>query len=264
MEIPDILKEKSVQLIGVGITAFVSGAGVGYILGQKRKPPEPNFSGLVEYESMGPDGETAVVTVIAPEPEAYDTEAPAIELPPGAVLVTKGLSENGVKTLSDISAEVDEKDEANGVDPDDEDLEESSEPFNVFGVDSEDWDIDAENAKREATDGPYVIHETEYLEGELGYSQSTLTYYTGDDKLCGEDNVPVFNNDAVAGELLFGHGSNEDDIVYVRNEKLKADYQILRFHGSYEQEILGLQAEAEAEHEEALSHSNMRFRRDED
>ena len=51
--------------------------------------------------------------------------------------------------------------------------------------------------------------------------------------------VPVYNYSNVVGDLLFGHGSMDPNVVYIRNED-RVRIQILLDHGSYEVEILGL------------------------
>ena len=72
---------------------------------------------------------------------------------------------------------------------------------------------------------PYVISPDEF--GEGGYPTVSLTYY--DDKvLTDEADEPIVNIDEVVGEESLTHfGEYEDDSVFVRNDDLKLDFEIL-------------------------------------
>jgi len=118
------------------------------------------------------------------------------------------------------------------------------EVVSIFTTDyvEEDWDY-AEEEKHRGPEKPYVIHRDEYLGEDKGYSQSTLTYYKGDDILCDEHDVPIYNADSIAGPLEFGRGSGDANVVYVRNERLEAEYEILLDTGHYAVEVLGTEIE---------------------
>jgi hypothetical protein len=125
------------------------------------------------------------------------------------------------------------------------------------------WDQEKENADRERYQGrPYVISVEEFQANELDLPQQTVTFYEGDRVLVDYEDVPIYNYPNVVGELLFGHGSGDPNIVYVRNPRGKVEYEVLRDHGHYASEVLG--HEIEHEHEESdLKHGDIRrFRRD--
>lgn len=126
----------------------------------------------------------------------------------------------------------------------------------------EDWDQAEEEANR-GPNAPYVIHREEYFSNSTGYAQADLEYFAGDDVLCGEDRVPLYNATKLVGRLEFGRGSGDSDVVYIRNEEHRAEYQVTRVEHSYAQEVLGQQVEEEAE-ENDLRHSNtvLKFRDD--
>jgi len=130
---------------------------------------------------------------------------------------------------------------------------------NIFAGDPE-WNMEEEVASR-SPDTPYVIHVDEFFNKEKGYHQSTLEYYEADNILCDENNVPIYAPEKVVGRLEWGRGSRDQNVVYVRNDKLSAEYEITRNPGSYQMEVLGLEAEAAAEDDE-LKHSTSirRFR----
>lgn len=112
----------------------------------------------------------------------------------------------------------------------------------VFTEEDDDWDYEVEVPLRTATT-PYIIHRDEYFSNELDYGQSSLMYYEGDNILCDELDVPIYNPEKIVGQLIFGHGSRDPNICYVRNEALLAEYEVLRDHGSFMVEVLGQQIE---------------------
>ncbi len=73
---------------------------------------------------------------------------------------------------------------------------------------------------------PYVISPDDFGSVD-GYEQISLTYYA-DGVLTDEDDAVIDNVDEVVGEdSLTSFGAFEDDSVFVRNDILKADYEIL-------------------------------------
>lgn len=82
-----------------------------------------------------------------------------------------------------------------------------------------------------ASEVPYVISPAEF--GNLdGYDIQTLKYYEADDTLTDDDDN-VVDEELVGSASLSAFGTYEDDTVYVRNERLKRDYEILRENGRY-------------------------------
>ena len=106
------------------------------------------------------------------------------------------------------------------------------------------WDYDVELAKRaEKPDEPYVINFDEFNEGQDTFDKTNLTYYQEDDTLVDERDQPIDNVEYIVGDdnlTKFGHGSNDHNVVYVRNEKIGTDFEIIRSKGSYQHEVLGL------------------------
>lgn len=130
--------------------------------------------------------------------------------------------------------------------PDVEEVDGDVETHNVFETYA--WDIEAEKAKRNEDD-PYVIHVDERSEDE--YTQTTMTYYEGDDVLTDSSDRVVHEVDSIVGiENMdrFGHGSNDPNLVYIRNEKLAVDIEVVKSEGTYEEEVMGLK------HSEAHDH----------
>lgn len=118
----------------------------------------------------------------------------------------------------------------------------------------ENWDWEAERATR-TREEPYILHKDEYMEDDFGHTQSTVSYYVGDDIMTDEHDTPIYGHTAMVGELRFGHGSGDENVVYIRNELLEHDYEVLRIDGRYEVEVLGLEIDEEYR-EKDLKHSN--------
>lgn len=116
------------------------------------------------------------------------------------------------------------------------------EPNSIWDREIDGWDYEEELAKR-TSDAPYIIHKDEYDAEEAGYSQSTLTFYAGDSVLVDERDVPIYDAGKIVGEPIFGHGSQDPSICYIRNDRLEAEYEILLEEGFYQVEVLGAEIE---------------------
>jgi len=115
---------------------------------------------------------------------------------------------------------------------------------NVFAEHAVDdtWDSFAERKRRSPLE-PYVIHRDE--RDEFGhYDDVTWTYYEADDVLCNERDEVVAGDerDKLLGEAnleKFGHGSGDAQIVYIRNDQLEMQFEIVRSPNSYAEEVHG-------------------------
>ncbi len=88
--------------------------------------------------------------------------------------------------------------------------------------------MNAKNRKEEpsVTDRPYVIAPEEFGEFE-DYEKISLTWYA-DQVLADDDDEPVDEVEEVVGSDALTHfGEYEDDSVFVRNDRLRCDYEIL-------------------------------------
>lgn len=83
-------------------------------------------------------------------------------------------------------------------------------------------------------DKPYVISPEEF--GENGYETVSLTYYEGDGVLTDDIDKP-FDEDEIAEyvvpDFADHFGEYEDDSVFVRNDFMKTDFEILKDQRSY-------------------------------
>lgn len=113
---------------------------------------------------------------------------------------------------------------------------------NAFAGNDDDWNY-PEEARNRTTEAPYILHKDEFYADEKDYSQLTLTYYAGDNIMVDDDESPIYNHERIVGPLRFGHGSGDPKVFYVRNDRMKAEYEILEDQGLYSVEVLGLEIE---------------------
>ncbi len=127
------------------------------------------------------------------------------------------------------------------------------------------WDYPTEYRKRSEA-SPYVLHHDEFVQNERDYMQSTLTYYAGDDVLTDERDTIIDDRDELVGlENLdrFGEGSEDPEIVYVRNPVREIDLEIVRSDGTYAKEVHGLDSEEELQHSARIPRRHAKFDDDE-
>jgi hypothetical protein len=130
---------------------------------------------------------------------------------------------------------------------------------NIFEASvTDDWDWEEELANR-GPNAPYILHRDEFFSNENDLEQSSITYYKGDDVLCDEKDVPIYSPEKVVGRLEFGHGSQDPNVVYIRNEELGAEWEVLLDHGYYAVEVLGGQIEDSMKD---IRHSIRKFKMD--
>lgn len=92
--------------------------------------------------------------------------------------------------------------------------------------------IDMKGGVKTVTKEPYVIAPYDY--GEIdGYRKFELTYYKDDVLEDEEYNIIEDSEELLGRDSLTTFGEYEDDAVFVRNEKLRADFQILRDPRTY-------------------------------
>lgn len=89
-----------------------------------------------------------------------------------------------------------------------------------------------EKEVEEAMDKPYIIKPEEF--GEFSdYETISLTYYA-DGMLADEDDELIEDVEDIVGFDSLSHfGEYEEDSVFVRNDRLKCDYEILLDHRKY-------------------------------
>ena len=93
------------------------------------------------------------------------------------------------------------------------------------------------------TSKPYVITEAEWAFNENDHDQINLTYFAGDQVLADDADGVIEHVDQIVGILnldRFGVGTDDPNVLFVRNEKLGSDYEIARREDKYKTTVLGL------------------------
>ena len=81
-------------------------------------------------------------------------------------------------------------------------------------------------------DGPYTITPEDFADGNYDHELHSLTYYS--DGILADDWLVQLDIDETIGEDSLEHfGDYTDDVVYVRNKRLNADYEIARDPRTY-------------------------------
>lgn len=259
-----IIKHPACVPVAVGVVAFGSGLAAGFFIGRRKStnevyvpvsyvPNEAEAAKAAYLERNRDKVETAIDDhigrMISPLAQAKLNED---------VTVSKEIIKDVKQLLNDEDLEVTS---VNVITTETETItSEHVEPEhnNIFANDDE-WNYEEELAKRSSTE-PYVLHKDEFYADESKFPQHTLTYYEGDDTLADEDNNVIYNKHMVIGDALkFGHGSGEQNVVYIRNERLRAEYEVFKESGLYAMEVLGLSMDEEgAKIGNHLRHSGVR------
>ncbi len=100
-------------------------------------------------------------------------------------------------------------------------------------------------AEAKASNKPYLISKKEFIENEIEHDQLTLVYYEDDDLLIDPSDSVVEDVDTLIGLAhLANFGDfkvlgDDNNIIYVRNETQRVDFEVIRSKGSYAKEVLG-------------------------
>lgn len=237
----------------VGVVSFATGTGVGYFIARQRYWSKVTIletevvgtkgwveeveAGMVNLETKIEAFMTGIVTAMKDDINKVPESIQHVD--------TKKTTHPGGKSKPLVKAQGKSKEKV------------IDERVDVFPVsEDEDWDY-AEELKHRVEDHPYIIHRDEFFSNESEHRQCSLTYYRSDNILCDEQDVPVYNPDKVVGPLIFGHGSGDPNIVYIRNDVLSAEYEVILEEGFYQTEVLGHEIEDGLGE---VKHSIQRFR----
>jgi hypothetical protein len=84
---------------------------------------------------------------------------------------------------------------------------------------------------------PYVISSEEFFQNESDHEQVTVSYIVEDQTLLDGENDPIKNFERMTGPItphMFGLRSGEPHIVYIRNEEMATDLEVVRIEGEDE------------------------------
>lgn len=251
-----VLNNQVTKYIGVGLIAFSGGTGVGYLIGRKKNKEMTHIS--EEPQQLSLFEQYPVLAAKNPwigEGETFNV--PNVNLDRPWVKETLMIDEDGTETKEVLHS----NNLKEWVKPTVTEIDSNDDKYvNVFKSSDDQWDYEAELAVRTPNE-PYVIHRDEYVCEEMGYEQTTVTYYAGDDIMTDINDVPIYNHGSIISPLKFGHGSGDPNVVYIRNEKVELEWEVLLHTGRYSVEVLGLEVERHYDHDN-LAHSRtvLKFR----
>ena len=91
---------------------------------------------------------------------------------------------------------------------------------------------------------PFVISYDEFSDENTEFDKITLRYYEGDDTLVDDREEPIDNvRQTIGPDALnrFGYKSHDKNIVYVRNERISSDFEIIRDRSDYNETVAGFE-----------------------
>lgn len=83
---------------------------------------------------------------------------------------------------------------------------------------------------------PYIVSADQHYDENPHFDKITVCYYEGDSTLADESEEIIQDVDGTIGEnalVSFGHMSGDPNVVYVRNERLSIDYEVIRLSKKY-------------------------------
>lgn len=84
----------------------------------------------------------------------------------------------------------------------------------------------------EESDTPYSITPNQFVHEKGYYDKISVYYYDEDDVYCYENEEMITNPSDLFGSNI-SFGEFEEDVAYIRNDKLSIDFEIMRQHASY-------------------------------
>lgn len=106
--------------------------------------------------------------------------------------------------------------------------------YNKIGEKKEDEEVKAEKESPEEDEPtkPYLITEDEFLNDKNEYDKISLTYYIYDDTLADECDEMIDIEETVSTDI-YNMLQDASDDLYVRNNSLETDFEIMRIEGSF-------------------------------
>jgi hypothetical protein len=275
--IKELFGRRMTPIIASAVSGVAVGGVFGYILGKRSGD---TFEEDVHEEVEG-SFDASALSDSDPQESFSEKEKGASELFESAPSFSSFLDLNRADLSLDLPMnEVDEDyysfeeldEDAELSIEDEENFHGEPQKYNVFeeaakNKESE-WNLEAELSTRDPRE-PYVIHYDEWEEDSDvqsgAYLQQTFSYYEGDDIMCDEHDTPIYEYYKSTGPLKFGHGSKDPHVVYIRNEIMEREFEILYHPGRFEVEVLGLD-DGESFKEGQLRHAReqRRFREEEE
>lgn len=109
-------------------------------------------------------------------------------------------------------------------------------------AEADNFDMEKEYPLR-SLESPYVITHDEFFQGDRGFETQEVTWFTGDSVLVDSTEETIDDVNTMVGVpnmARFGHGSKDENIVYIRNERFEIDFEVTLSEGTYTKDVLGL------------------------
>lgn len=231
------------QSVAVLSAAFagLAGAATGYVVAAKRLEAKYAQMAQDDINEMKQHYKLLYKEDV-PKPTPTIINSQDTDLAEAAKVIIEKMKYEEAPDYDDTEVEVVVKD------PEDSPKTQAEWPFegaNVFDSLSKegamDFDYEYEVTQR-SPDKPYVITQEEFMTNETSFQQTTVTYYEGDDVLADENEQMINEIDRTVGKdnlYRFGAGSGDGKIVYVRNDKLELEIEIIEHTGKFSEEVLG-------------------------
>jgi hypothetical protein len=172
--------------------------------------------------------------------------------------------------LDEVENQLDEMDEIleelkYSTDDADEDVVEEDPEYDDGTITSRDY-VEMDLRFEPSDDGtPYIISESQWGTGDKEnphYDRQTVIWYEGDEVLTDEDDKIIPEIDKIVGLNNlnhFGLGSGDENVVFIRNDEMRVDFEVSRDKTKYTETVLGF-----IQHEEKRQKSTRKFRLHED
>lgn len=225
VEVVTVIKNNPLILAGVAIVSLAAGGFVGYKVTKGKL--ETKYSAIADDEIQ-----EAKIFYATLNKTNYSTPGEAVQaLIPGDEQVVQVMRDyNGISKKKAVELVIQTPPAVSNIFVNNKPLSEV------------DFDYDAEAPSR-ASGNPYVITFDEYFQNEGDYTSVSMTYFVVDGVLLDENEEQVEDVDTVVGETnleRFGHGSKDNNVVYIQNDEKQMVFEIVRSLGSYVEEVLGI------------------------
>jgi hypothetical protein len=219
--------KKYIILAATSVVSAAAGAVGGYLLAKRRLDAQYNERLEVEIEAT-----KRFYSLMHKKDLKTPEAAVAALIPPAAREITETSTEDLKRIVEGLKYATPEP-------------EKVAEPVNaisnIFDGTNPDEDYEAEVSKRNVN-RPYIISFDVFMANEVDHKQISLTWFAGDGVLVDDGDKPIERVKETVGNNLnrFGEFSKDPRIVYVRNEKFGADFEVALHDGKYSVDVLGL------------------------
>lgn len=168
-------------------------------------------AGEIETEET-PKEESKTVEVMDPE-VAKKLSIENMKKKDNLFHVEKLIDDNGYRTNYNAFSKPMPEEEISDMDDDDDD----------------DDDLGYDHPREGLEDRPYTISQDEFINGNKFYDKTTLNFY--DDGILEDEITEEIIEDidaAIGRDSLTKFGEYEEDVVFVRNDRLSTDYEVVR------------------------------------